>query len=562
MSANADVSIAAVMGEGFAIHPGEKMKKMERRKRPQVAFEWKITPAPNDLAERVKVWRIKACGGKNNFYIREREYYMFLQKYELQNPSEGKREFLSKGKLRLETEEGTDPRTHIPASSGEQSASHGQPGPGPQQAIYQQGKRPSWEMGGQEFSPSLKRRSTGSQTWGSSSQSSLSSPEVSRPPSVADPRQTIMGPPRLGSSDRPMRQTWSWRGSRGSIGSRTARVTSGMAGLTVQSPSWGSPEGVAPPSEGSPWGAPQAMAGSTFGQPGGGYGHYSQDYVRPSPAYGQPTEVYGHPGQDLQGPPVRPFQVGIAHTQIPGGEWPPPQPWRQQQLLVEQGHLQHSQQPGQRAGFGQWPHGSGYNLPRPGPDVQTGGNYAPSFPPAQPVMHGGGDRSLQQPHHMAVGPPMRRIHQSSLQNMPMTESPQLQGLAAASIPSSFPPNPPSPMTQSLPPPSVSGIDPAQFQAVTTCPPVGHSYPSSRPPTTRSTPAELIDPPEPEDLSADSESYSESESDSEDGQDPYQATQPSQPFLDDGRFYQSPEPAQQSRSGYEDPYWGANDSAEE
>lgn len=108
---------------------------------------------------------------------------------------------------------------------------------------------------------------------------------------------------------------------------------------------------------------------------------------------------------------------------------------------------------------------------------------------------------------------------------------------------------------------MSGIDPAQFQAVT-CPPVGHSYPSSLPPTTQSTPAELIDPPEPEDLSTDSESYSESESDSEDGHDHYQTTQLSQPLLDNGRFYQSPEPAQQSHSDYQDPYWGANDADED
>lgn len=498
------------MGRGLAMNPQDKLGILKEQSRPQVAFEWKIAVATDDLlARRLQSWRCGACGGRKKYYSRERDYLIFLTHHGLMDPREGKRQ---SQKSMSENEGRTNRETHIPVSI--------QPSPGPQQTMYQQGKRPNLQMDSQEFGPSLKRRSTGSQTWGSSSQSSFSSPESSRPPSVTGPAQYIMGPPPPGSIERPMLQPRSRRGSRGSwgsIGSGTARVSSGMAGLTLRSPSWDSPEGVAPPPEGAPWGVPQGTAGSSFAQPGGGYGQHSQNYMPQNPAYGQQTEVYGHRGQDPQGPPVRPFQVGITHTQIPGGQWPPRQALPHGQRSIEQPPVPYSHPPGQQAGFTQW---------QPGPEVQGGGGYPPAYPPSQP---GRGTHFPQQSQHMAAVPPMGGTHPSILQNMPLTESPQLQDLAAASIPSNWPPNAPPPILQSLSPPAVSSINPSQFQAATTRPSVGQSYPYSLPPTTQST--------------------------------------RSQPLLysggqDNGRFYQSPPPIQQSQAGDEDPFWGASDSDED
>lgn len=404
-----NTSIAAVTGKGFVINPQNDLNYRTLSTRyPKIEFEWKIVLAPEDLlGPRVHNLRLDMCGGYHNYYKRQREYLNFLLRHGLKDPRQGMRDSQKEAGPRSNIGPSWTFEMQAPAGLGEQSASHAQPTRGPQQTMHQQGKRPSWEMGSQEFGPGLKRRSTGSQTWGSSSQSSFESPELSQPPSVAGPPQYIMGPPPPGNIERPMLQPRSRRGSRGSrgsIGSGTARVTSGMAGLTVQSPSLDSPEGA-------PWGTPQTMVGSTFGQPGWGYGQYSQGYMPQNPAYGQQTEVYGHLGQDPQGPPVRQFQVGIAHTQIPGGQWPPPQASPPGQRPIEQAPVQYSYPPGQQAGFTQW---------QPGPEVQGGGGYPPAYPPSQP---GRGTHFPQQSQHMAAVPPMGGSHLSISQNMPLTESP-------------------------------------------------------------------------------------------------------------------------------------------
>lgn len=262
----------------------------------KMPFEWQIAHAPEDMrTNRVKRWRYKMCGTARDYTARESQYLIHLGHQGLPDPRQGKRTFHNQG--------------------------------------HQQRKRSNLEMDvGQNIGPNLKRQDTGSSQWGSESQSSFSSPEHSRAPSVAGWNQPIMGPPPPlgpgqpgGYIEHPFRHEQSRRGSRGSQGSTSSGVShagSRMASLTFQSPFEGSSEGMGPPPEGSPWGGPHGVTRTVPGQPAGGFeaqapfhGYQGPGQVHHAPVYGQPTEVFGYMRTDFQGPPQREFQVGIQHTQ-------------------------------------------------------------------------------------------------------------------------------------------------------------------------------------------------------------------------------------------------------
>lgn len=544
------------------MHPTEVRRRNNPREQqfPMIPFEWKVDRAqPGKVDWRVQRWRFEACGGVDRFRDRRVEYLSFLEQQGLSDPDVS---------ARYEATLSAD------ATSKATKAAKRTP------------KRPRGEMGARkELGPSRKRRSMDSQySSGSqaeaSSQSCVSSPEIQHLPPVTDSEQPAMGPPAPTNVERPARRprsrrgsrgSWGSRSSRGSIGSTTGRLGSNLADLILQSPTWGSPEGVAPPREGSPWGGPPGVARTAPGQ-FGGYGlqapipgYQGSGRVHQGPGYGHLTDVYGHPQYIEPGGPSGPPRVGIVHTQFQGGEWTPPQPGQQQQPQAEQFSAQLAQQPGPRAGFVQLPPGSGYNVPGPSPNVHGGGGYIPRFPPAEPAMQGRGTHMPQYSRQMAAAPSASGDDRSMLQGMPMTESPQLHPTAhqfgQGDIPFGLPSNMP-PMPHSLPPPAMPNINLSQIQAPRSVPPGGESYPSSVPATTESLRAGLVASPEPEYGPAELES--ESESDGEDDQFSHQVTSVDRPTLyagghDNGRYYHSPMPSGGDQPGHRDPYWAGNES---
>lgn len=496
LAANPKEPIAAVTGRASTKNPQHKVKYRDRGKNPNFAFEWKLAHLPPDmLGPRVRKWRCKVFGGHKNLEKAERAFLRFLRTNGLE-----------------------DPRTDRQFSGLQESGR----------------KRPSGEMGASDESgQSSKRQTTGSQSE-SDSQSSVSSPEISRPPLLIAPRPTAMGPPppigpgQAGMNiQRTARQSRGRRGSRGSSSSASSRVGSRLASLAVESPSEGSPEGVAPPPEGSAWGGHQGMATRDPAQFGGGHGAQmpGHGYQGPGrlpevPAPGEFTEAYGYLQRVEPSRPRGPPRVGIPHTQFTDqGGWNPPQPGRQQ-VSAEQAPARRAHQ---YAGFEGAQSGSRYAYP---PSSQSGGQD---------------DRSI-------------------LTGVPLTESPQLQDLSEAEfeegdIQPSFHDMP------SLPPPAMHTRYPAPFETQTTLSPFGQNYPSSLPPSTQSAFADFIHWPEADDGTP---SGFESEWEGEDDQVPVSYPHPprSHPMQylvsqDDRRTYYSTPEMGGGISAHENPYMGAN-----
>lgn len=498
LAAKPEEPIAAVTGRASTMNPKDELEHLDPEARPKFTFEWKVAHMPVDtLAPRVQKWRCKVCKGSHKLETRERQYLRFLQTSGCEDPRKD--------------------RKYKPPRD-------------------QRKKRPSGEMGAsQELGPSSKRPSTDSQPE-SESQSSLSSPAISRSPSVATSSQRAMRPPppvgprQTGVNiQRTTRQLRGRRGSRGSTGSATSRLGSRLADLALQSPSEGSPEGVAPPPDGLPWGSPQDVAtrdpahfGAVYEPQAGPHGYQGPGRVQQAPAPGEFTEVYGHAQRVEPSRPRRPPQVGIQHTQFTEeGHWVPPQPG-QQQLSADQGPAQRSHQ---HAGFEGAQYGSGYPYPPPSPSSE------------------GED------------------HPSILEDMYLTESPQLEDLTEpqleeGNILSGLQDIP------RLPPPAMSNKVPALLQTRTALPPVGQSYPSTLSPPTESVFAELIDWSEDEDAPVDLESEWHEEDDQFSHQDP--SVTP--PLLyhgdrnDDRTYYPAPA-MREGQPAHVDPYMGANQFGE-
>lgn len=562
---NPEEPVAVVEGHGSTVILQKDMaKRLHDAIEPphlKLDFEWKIASFAEDfLAKRVQKWRYDVCGGNVAYQRREIQYLEFLRENGLNDPRMGMRKILHH----------TSGRRHQLNFS-----SH-----------YRPEKRSAEEMGeSQELEASSKRLSMESQPESVPSSSAMS-PDISRQDPVAGWGQPTMGPrPSTNMERRRSGITTALRGSKGSTGSATARVTAGFEALTVQSPVLAPPQGMVPPFEGSTWGGPSGTTGTGPAQFGGRYepqipgsGYQGPDQGQEAPGLGQLTEVYGHL-QYVE--PIRPRgpQVGIEHTQLRGGGWNPPQPSWQQRAPADQAAVHGSYPPAQRAHSG-----SGHNMPVPSPNVQVGGSYPPRFPSAGPAMHGRGTHLPPQPRHMAMVPPLGGNAPPIFPDTPMAESPQLYSaepqFGQGNIPSSVPPNV-SPILQSLPPPFMDDIDLSQLQAPITVPPVAEHYPFSVPSTTESLHAGLIASPEHEDAPAELESYGgqeeptgdedsdreDEDSDGEDDQFSHQDISAGEPQLypggyDNGRFYHSPIPSGGGQSVQQDPYWGGNESEDE
>lgn len=497
LTAKPEEQIVAVTGRASTTDPKDEVEQLQQGERAKFVFEWKVAHMPVDkLAPRVQKWRCKASGGYFKLDLRERKYLKFLQKGGLEDLRKDRKPKLPR-----------PPRT----------------------------KGPSGEMGASEELGSSSKQPTTDSLPESESQSSLRSPNISRPPSAASSVQPAMGPPppvHPGQAgvhiQRTTRQSRGRRGSRGSTGSATSRVGSRLAGLAVESPSEGSPEGLPPPPEGSPWGGPQGVARGDPAQFGVEYeaqvsthGHQGPGRVHRAPAPGELTDVYGHPQYVEPGRPRGPPRVGFPLSQFTEqGDWIAPQPG-QQQVPGEQTAAQRSHQ---LAGMEGAQSGSGYP-------------YTPSF-----SSEGEGEPSL-------------------LEDAPLAESPELQDLTESEFDeayflSSFQNMP------SLSPPTMPNIDPALFQAHTTLPPLEQNYPSSLPRASQPAFADFIYWPEPEDASADLES----EWDGEDDQFSYQHPPETHPSLypgiqDDGRTHHQASVGGGSQPAYMDPYMGANQPSE-
>lgn len=562
VEAKSEDPISLVTGQGSTMAREGRAKYPKGPWQPNIDFEWKIAPSPEDnLADRVQKWRYDVCGGTTAYQKLESLYLNFLHENGLDDPRMGMRKSLKGSRARHQR------KFH----------SH-----------YQPEKRSAEQMdASEELGVSSKRLSMDSQPESVPS-STLMSPDISRQDTVPGWDQPLMGPlPPAKMERRRSGITRASRGSRGSTGSATARVTAGFEALTVQSPALAPLQGMVPPFEGSTWGGPSGTTGAGPVQFGGRYepripgsGYQGSDQVQQGPGRGQLIEVYGHLQYVEPDQPRRRPQVGIPHTQYHGGGWNPPQPGWRQRGPADQAPAHRSYPPAQHAYSG-----SGHNVPVPSPNVQIGGSYPPRFPPAEPAMHARRTHLPPQPRHMAMIPPLGGNAPSIFADMPMAESPQLYSaepqFGQGNIPSSVPPSV-LPILQSLPPPAMDDIDLYQLQAPTTVPPVGENYPFSVPSTTETMEAGLIASPEHGYALAGSESYrgqeqpsggdedsdrEDEDSDGEDDQFSHQDTSAGEPPLypgdyDNGRFYHSPLPSGEGQPVQQDPYWGGNESQDE